>query len=173
MESRRFAFVIALGALLAACAPTRISRPPPPVALGETGFLCGQLQYTGSNSEWVPRALRDMPSDTTRTLRFAYEIEYGIDDESAFDLFNPLLILGATKSKDSMYVLGVLTLTQDGKTLKDYRETITLDKSKSVFSEGETLTEMRRQGLLRLRDLIDARLAADRATLQDAGFACN
>jgi hypothetical protein len=172
MDARRAAFVIALGALLAACAPTRMSQPPPQTALGEAGFLCGKVQYTGSNPEWVPRALRDMPSDATRTLRFEYEIEYGIDDESAFDLFNPLLILGATKSKDSMYVLGVLTLEQGGKTLKDYRETITVDKSKSVFSEGETLTEMRRQGLLRLRDLIDARLAADRVALKEAGFGC-
>ena len=172
MDCHRAARIASLCALLASCADTRISAPPPEVPLPESAFLCGKLQYTGSNPEWLPRALRDEPADTTRTLRFEYEIAYGIDDESAFDLFNPLLILGATKSKDSMYVLGVLTLTRDGKTLKDYRETITVDKSKSVFSEGETLTEMRRQGLLRLRDLIDARLATDRAALQDAGFAC-
>ncbi len=172
MDCHRAARIASLCALLAGCADTRISAPPPQAPLLENAFLCGKLQYTGSNPEWVPHALHDEPADTARTLRFEYEIAYGIDDESAFDLFNPLLILGATKSKDSMYVLGVLTLTRDGKTLKDYREAITVDKSKSVFSEGETLTEMRRQGLLRLRDLIDARLAADRVALQEAGFGC-
>ena len=118
-------------------------------------------------------ALRNVPADTQRTLRFEYEIGYGIDDESAFDLFNPFLIVGATKSKDSMYVLGLLTLERDGKTIKSYRETITLEKSKSIFSEGETLTDIRRQGLLRLRDVIDARLSADRAVLQAGGFECD
>ena len=72
-----------------------------------------------------------------------------------------------------MYVLGLLTLEHDGKTIKSYRETITLEKSKSIFSEGETLTEIRRQGLLRLRDVIDARLSADRAVLQAGGFECD
>ena len=173
MDVRKLAFTIALGVLLAACAPTQISRPPPQAPLEQTAFLCGKLQYTGSNPEWVPRALRDVPADTARTLHFEYEIGYGIDDESAFDLFNPLLIVGATKSKDSMYVLGLLTLERDGKTIKSYRETITLEKSKSIFSEGETLTEIRRQGLLRLRDVIDARLSADRAVLQAGGFECD
>lgn len=169
----RTACIVSLVALLSACASTNISAPTPRTVLSEEGFLCGRLLYTGTNPEWVPRALRDVPQDNQRTLRFDYEISYGIDDESAFDLFNPLLIVGATTSKDSLYVMGVLRFERDGKTVRDYRESITLDKSKSIFSEGETLTEIRRQGLLRLRDVLDARLETDRALLRERGFACD
>jgi len=164
--------VIAICAALAACAETRISVPSPATPAATAAFVCGKLEYAGSNREWLPRAMRDVSADTHRAIRYAYEVEYGIDDESAFDLFNPFLVFGATKSEDSMYVLGVLTLSADGKPIKEYRENITLEKAKSLFSEGETLTEIRRQGLLRLRELMDAHLVEDRTALAAAGFAC-
>lgn len=124
----------------------RISVPPPSSAAPIAPFVCGKLEYAGSNPEWLPRALRDVPSDAHRVLRFEYE--------------------------DAIYVLGVLRISKDGEHIKDYRQQITLDKAKSIFSEGETLTEMRRQGLLRLRDVMDAALQADRSALAAAGFTC-
>lgn len=172
MDIARLVGLVSIWALLTACAETRISVPPPSSAAPIAPFVCGKLEYAGSNPEWLPRALRDVPSDAHRVLRFEYELEYGIDDESAFDLFNPFLIFGATKSEDAIYVLGVLRISKDGEHIKDYRQQITLDKAKSIFSEGETLTEMRRQGLLRLRDVMDAALQADRSALAAAGFTC-
>jgi hypothetical protein len=169
---QRLALALLL-AMVQACAPTRISAPPPQSAQTAESFLCARLDYDGSNTEWLPRAINATPSDPHRLIRYRYEIGYGIDDESAFDLFNPFLILGATKSKDSMHVLGLLEIELDGARLREYREVVNLEKSKSIFSEGETLTDMRRQGLSRLRELMDSRLTADRETLTAVGFGCD
>lgn len=173
MRGAMRAGVVSICALLAACADTRISGPAAPDRFTpSSSFVCAALEYTGSNPEWVPRAIRNVPGDTQRVVRFEYDIRYGLDDEDAFTLFNPLLIVGATKSLDSIYILGRLAIAGDGKPVAEYREVLTLEKSKSLFSEGETLTEIRRQGLLRLRDVMDAHLQTDRAKLRAAGFEC-
>jgi hypothetical protein len=42
---------------------------------------------------------------------------------------------------------------------------VVLKKDKTVFSEGETLTEMRKKGLLLVRDQIDLQLVEDQQIL--------
>jgi hypothetical protein len=42
-----------------------------------------------------------------------------------------------------------------------------LDKTRTIFSEGETLSEIRKRGLLAVRDSIEAQMYADQDMLRD------
>jgi hypothetical protein len=69
------------------------------------------------------------------------------------------------KGTDAVVVAGVLEIVKDGALLKRYEKSVVLKKDKTVFSEGETLTEMRKKGLLLVRDQIDLQLVEDQQIL--------
>jgi len=86
--------------------------------------------------------------------------------EHVLTVFNPLLIAGISKSEDSVFIGGQLKIYRGNQLLRKYEETVTLSKGKTLYSEGDTLTEIRKQGLLHVRDKIDEQVYADKAFWQ-------
>jgi len=58
-------------------------------------------------------------------------------------------------------VLGQLQIKSNTGFKKILEDAVLLSKSKTLFSEGETLTDMRRKGLIHLRNRMDMMLLGD------------
>lgn len=127
--------------------------------------LLGRIEYSG-NAEYLPRMLAaDSDSGSKAVYRYSYTVSYEAPGEHPLTVFNPLLIVGMPKGTDAVVVAGVLEIVKDGTLLKRYEKSVVLKKDKTVFSEGETLTEMRKKGLLLVRDQIDLQLVEDQQIL--------
>lgn len=169
----RETFTLTIAVVLASCASTKISVDEVGDLPDEQqGFICGSLVYDQHNTNYVPLSLRDMPTSNGVSLDYKYEIKYGLEDDTAFDLFNPLLFAGMPKSQDNIYVAGRLWIRTSDGFERRYEESFVMSKAKTLFSEGETLTDIRRKGLILLRNKIDAQLIADKDLLSRKELHC-
>ncbi len=149
-------------AMLIGCAATQSSVPlPDAIPEAQQGTFCGSIAYRSTNTEYLPLSLRHVREGASAEFIYEYEVKYGVEDDTMFDLFNPALIVGAPKSKDSVFVLARLTVKTTSGFEKHYEDAISLTKSTRLFSEGDTLSEVRRKGLIGIRNKIDAMLQRD------------
>jgi len=157
--------------LLSGCTPS----PPnmvttPDIAVIPTGdfSLGGEIDYDG-NKEYLPRTVTaDASLGHPLILRYRYEVTYGRDSvPSAIPALNPLTIVGFPIGADTVVVTGKLEILKGGSVVKTYSAVCMLDKTRTAFSEGETLSEIRRRGLLAVRDSIEAQMYADQDMLRD------
>jgi len=156
------------------CAITKSSVSPiGNVSEANRSVLCGVVIYEGHNNDYLPMSIQHSPDRKNVLIHYQYEIKYGVEDDTAFDLFNPLLLFGMPKSEDNVMVLGKLEIKTDSGFEKVYEEVIVLRKSKTIFSEGETLTDIRRKGLTQLRNKIDSAISADRDLFSSHGLLCS
>ena len=170
---RAFWVIIVLGAICG-CSSTKSSINSVGVITDTSkGTLCGIVIYEGHNTGYLPLSLRDSPDRDNVQMKYQYEVEYGVEDETAFDLFNPLLVVGMAKSEDTVVILGSLELKTDSGFEKTYEEVIVLSASNTIFSEGETLTDIRRKGLIQIRNKIDLALSQDRILFTNHGILCD
>jgi hypothetical protein len=163
----RLLLVSTLCLVLAACAGTRVSESNiVAVAPEHVARLRANVDYTG-NADYLPRMVQpDAGAQKRVVIRYSHDVSYYVPGENPAQLFNPLLIAGMAKSSDKIVVTGLLEVVKDGGVVRRYQKVLVLDKDKTLFSEGETLSEMRRKGLLLVRDAIDQMLAADEDALR-------
>jgi hypothetical protein len=163
---RVMAFVVALPLGMQGCASTQVyGGDGKAVGSSIAKPLLGKIEYSG-NPEYLPRMLSaDTGIENKVIFRYSYTVSYEAPNEHPLTVFNPLLMLGMSKATDTVVVIGVLDIVKEGTLLKHYEKSLVLKKDKTVFSEGETLTDMRRKGLMLVRDHIDSQLVQDRAML--------
>jgi len=152
--------------LLSGCA-TNVIITPDVAAIAAGDFsLSGTIDYDG-NKEYLPRTVSaDASSVRTLTLRYRYEVTYGRDAvPQVLPLFNPLTIVGFPIGADTVVVTGKLEILGGSSTVKTYSAVCMLDKHRTIFSEGETMSEIRKRGLLAVRDNIESQMYADRDLL--------
>lgn len=158
--------------LTASCAGTKVSEPvPDAIDLKGVMQLPGSVNYTG-NPLYLPRMLDPKGTSTADGIvfRYTHNVTYDVPVENAAQLFNPFLILGVPKSGDTIVVRGTLELLKKSEVIKRYDKTLVLSKSKNVYSDGDTLTEMRKQGLIQVRDHIDSALIADQEQIRNGSI---
>jgi hypothetical protein len=126
----------------------------------------GKIVYEG-NKEYLPRVLVDeLASNLKLTLQYTYDVIYGKHDvPSAVALFNPLTIAGFPTGENTTTVIGKLDVMKGGEVIKSYKAICILKKTQNLFSE-ETFTELRRQGLLGVRNNIEIQIYLDRDYLE-------
>ena len=151
-----------LMATIYGCAATKSSvELSQPISADGAGTFCGQVVYSHHNADYLPLSIRNLPSRTNVQFSYQLEVKYGIEDDTGWDLFNPFLIVGVPKSADDVLVLGQLQIKSNTGFKKILEDAVLLSKSKTLFSEGETLTDMRRKGLIHLRNRMDMMLLGD------------
>jgi hypothetical protein len=142
----------------------------PDIAVIPTGdfSLGGEIDYDG-NKEYLPRTVTaDASLGHPLILRYRYEVTYGRDAvPPVITANNPLTIVGFPIGADTVVVIGKLEILKGGAVVKTYSAVCMLDKTRTIFSEGETLSEIRKRGLLAVRDSIEAQMYADRDMLRD------
>lgn len=158
-----YALLLFLGPI--SCATTQYSdgtsAGSAPTVATESGLaIPATVQYEG-NPDYLPRSLTRSADEQPITAVYVYQVIYNSEKEHPLTVFNPLLIAGMSKSEDAVIILAQLEFFKGQVSLKKYEKAVTLSKNKTLFSEGDTLTEMRRNGLLHVRDSIDQQVYAD------------
>lgn len=152
---------------LAACetqvtlTPTVGTQAPP------TCVIAAPLSYDGQPA-YLPQAISAQPAaDHATVLRYSYDAQYNAKQQAtALQPLNPLLIVGFPTGSNAITVSGLLEVLRDGKPVRAYASACALKRASTVFSEGETLTAMRRRALLLVRDNISAQVCHDQQGLR-------
>jgi hypothetical protein len=126
--------------------------------------IIGKVKNYEGNREYLPRTLDDNPnSNSPIYFQYVYHVIYGKDSaHQAVYFFNPLSIVGFPIGEDTLVVEGRLTVFVENGFVKEYQATCGFQKVRSLFSEGETFSELRKKGLLIIRDNIETQMCLDR-----------
>lgn len=153
--------------LTAGCATTVSITPT--LSAKDTGAceIRAPVRYDGK-AEYLPGALTvDQTASERPVFHYAYEAQYGLKEiPPGIMLVNPLTLFGFPTGSDNVVVTGYLDLVRDQTTLRSYAAAAAMKRTGTVFSEGETFTEMRRRGLLLVRENISRQLCKDQAAIE-------
>lgn len=148
---------------LLSCATKMVIAPEVPHVAIADFCIKGKIAYDG-NKEYLPRTIiDDSVSDFVLTLQYTYNVAYGRDNiPQALPLFNPLTIVGFPIGENTLVVTGKLDILKGKEVIKSYTATCGLEKTRSIFSEGDTFSEIRKKGLISVRDNIEAQMYQDK-----------
>jgi hypothetical protein len=104
----------------------------------------------------------DGPADAV--LRYRHDERYGLGQVPVgAQLVNPLNFVGFPTGSNNLSVTGRLEVIRGGSVVRAFEAVAAIERSGSMFSEGETFTAMRRRGLMLVKDNISAQVCADLA----------
>jgi len=138
---------------------------------------CREFQLSGTihykkNIQYLPRTIKsDNVIDENHFLDFSYEyqVTYGRDylfnSGEIVPLFNPLTLIGAPIGEDDVCIIGKLDILQESEVVKSYKSVCLLEKTRNLFHQGETFSEMRKKGLISVRDNIEKQMCQDKSFL--------
>lgn len=139
--------------------PAIDTPPPPDLRIG------GKIVYDG-NREYLPRIIADEPGSGL-VFTYSYNVAYWKSETpEAIPLFNPLTTFGFPIGENALIIQGKLDVQGERGINKSYVAMCRFKKTRSLFYEGDTFTEMRKQGLLAVRDSIEGQLCKDRDSLR-------
>jgi hypothetical protein len=160
-----FLVIILSSIFLAGCGASMMVIPEVKPVDNLAGFnIQGKIVYDPHyNKDYLPRTLTNNTApDAPITLQYEYTIAYGKRDVPALiALYNPLTILGFPIGDSTMIVVGKLDVLKEKEMVKSYTATCTFEKTRNLFSEGETSSELRKQGLVAVRNNIEAQMFHD------------
>ncbi len=124
--------------------------------------LLGHVSYDG-NRDYLPALLvENASSPADSVLRYVHEERYGLKElPPGVQLVNPLNIVGFPTGSSSLSITGRLDVMRGGSVVRSFAAVAAMERSGSMFTEGESLTAMRRRGLLLVKDNISAQVCAD------------
>lgn len=130
-------------------------------------LIKGPIQYDG-NRLYLPRTISEGdPSEYG--LRFRYTTSE-TQDRSSWDviaLLNPLSILGFPTGRRNSTVTGNLEILKDTELAKSYQATCLQEAYRGIYYGG-SFSDLRRTGLVAVRDSIEAQMSQDRELLEKA-----
>jgi hypothetical protein len=129
--------------------------------------VAAPLSYEGK-PDYVPQVISSEPTAGSATiLRYTYNTEYDAKQKiSPLQPLNPLLIVGFPTGSNAIKISGLLEVVQDGQPVRTYAAACALTRSSTIFSEGETMSALRRRGLLLVRDNISVQVCEDQQRLR-------
>lgn len=156
-----FACVTLAGCATSITVTPQLGEKPTPICQ-----IHAAVQYDGK-PDYLPAALiADPAAPGQLTFRYTYNAQYGLKETEPFlAAVNPLTLLGFPVGSDNVVVTGRVEVVRGDSTLRSYAAAAAMKRSSTVFSEGETFTEMRRRGLVLVRDNLSSQLCHDQALL--------
>jgi hypothetical protein len=167
MNAHRLYLLIGIFSILLHGCATTMEIKPQVAQIEKTDFrIKGKIIYEG-NKEYLPRVLVDQPiSDNQLVFKYMYKAIYGKHDvPDLVALYNPLTIVGFPTGENTLTILGKLDVLKGEEVIKSYTATCILEKTRSLFSEG-TFTEMRKKGLIAVRNNIEIQMYLDKDYLE-------
>jgi len=148
------------------CTAKMVVTPQMTLIENKDFHLTGKVIYDG-NLEYLPRTITDDSSpDSILIFQYTYNVAYGRDNiPQLLPLYNPLSIVGFPIGEDTLAVVGKLDILKRKEVIKSYSSTCGLEKMRSLFSEGESFSELRKKGLIAVRDNIELQMYEDRNSL--------
>lgn len=154
--------------LLCGCA-TKITVTPKIVPSRNIEVLTrGTIIYEG-NREYLPRTISEgLSSGNALTLRYSYEETQQRDNTpEIIKLFNPLVLFGFPTGDRYLTVVGKLEILKGTTVVKSYSALCSLDVTRSLYSEGDSFSELHRKGLTAVRDSIETQMIQDKGLLEN------
>jgi hypothetical protein len=174
-QSRAFECLVAarcgsmafLALLLGACATTVEVTPKLGEPTSQNCEIHAMIRYEGI-ADYLPTVLlrESTVSQADITLRYGFHVTY--DSQPLPDvatMVNPLAMFGFPTGHDYISVLGTLDFVQADATVRTYGAAAALRRTGTIFGEGDSFTDLRRRGLLLVRDNISAQLCRDQRAL--------
>jgi len=127
----------------------------------------GLVRYQGK-PEYLPSALvPDQAPPSQIAFEYSHAVQYGLKETDPLVTFvNPLTLFGFPTGADNLIVTGRVDLVRGDATIRSYAAAAAMKHSGNVFSEGETFTDMRRRGLLLVRDNLTSQLCKDQSVIE-------
>lgn len=127
----------------------------------------GKVIYEGKR-EYLPRTITESSTtDVGLTFHYSYqEVQKRGDSREVVALFNPLTIVGFPTGGTSSTILGKLDVLSGGSLLKSYTATCSFEVTRTIFSDGESFSELRRKGLMAVRDNIEIQMYQDKEFME-------
>ena len=150
--------------VLAGCATEMHVRPEVgPMPAGAVS-ISANVVFDG-NKDYLPRNLQqDNSNPAGVTVYYRYEVAYGTKDLGAAALYDPFTIFGLPTGKDILTIYAELRIQRGSQILKAYQSACQVVQRSNLWT-NRTQTELRRDGLLAVRDNIESQLAQDREYL--------
>lgn len=128
--------------------------------------LKGNVIYDG-NAEYLPGTITNDPvPEAVLTFQYTYNVVYGRDNmPQLLPLWSPLTGLGFPIGEDTLVVIGKLDVLKGREVIKSYSSTCGFEKTRSLFFEGKSFSELRKNGLIAVRDNIEVQMYQDRNSL--------
>lgn len=155
-----------LGLSAIGCSPTLVVQPDVAKVEKSDFVIEGRLRYEG-NREYLPRTIAETASgESALDIEYSYDVSYGARNSAReiAALFNPLTILGFPIDEDSVLVVGELKIIGKNENTRTYSAKSGVRSARGLFAGG-TLSELRRSGLIAVRNNLEAQLARDREAL--------
>ena len=130
-------------------------------------LIKGPIEYDG-NRLYLPRTISEGdPSEYGLRIRYTTS---ETQDRSSWDiiaLFNPFSVLGFPTGRRNSIVTGNLEILKDTEVVKSYTATCLQEAHRGIYY-GESFSDLRRTGLVAVRDNIEAQMSRDRELLEKA-----
>jgi hypothetical protein len=151
---------------LTGCQTTVTVTPQVAAKNPSTCQIHAAVRYDGK-PDYLPAALVPDPGVAgPASFRYSFEAQYGLKEiPPLLSFVNPLVLVGFPTGSDNVVVTGRVDMIRGDATVRSYGAAAAMKRSGTVFSEGETFTEMRRRGLLLVRDNLSGQLCNDQAEL--------
>jgi len=147
-----------LALLVAGCATEMHVRPEVgPIPAGAVS-ISANVVFDG-NRDYLPRNLQQNTSNPAGiTVYYRYEAAYGTKDLGAAALYDPFTIFGLPTGKDIPTIYAELRIQRGPQILKACQSACQVVQRSNLWT-NLTQTELRRDGLLAVRDNIESQLA--------------
>ena len=153
-------------AALAGCATSVVVTPQPADKQIPACQIHALVRYEGK-ADYLPAALIADPGAAGQVaFRYTYDAQYGLKETNPFlVMVNPLTFVGFPTGSDNLVITGRVDVVRGDEAVRSYAAVAAMKRSSTVFYEGESFTDMRRRGLLLVRDNLSAQLCHDRPLL--------
>lgn len=160
----RVAAGVCLALLLAGCATEVHIKPDVGPKPAGAVSVSSNIVFEG-NRDYLPRNLRQATDNPAGiTVYYRYDVAYGTKNLGAAALFDPITIFGLPTGKDILTIVAELRIQRGSRLLKAYQSACQIVERSNLWT-NRTQTELRREGLLAVRDNIESQLALDREYL--------
>ncbi|MBI5577084.1 MAG: hypothetical protein HY896_12070 [Deltaproteobacteria bacterium] len=169
-ESRRYAglTIVFLIVVLCGCGTKMVVIPQVESTAKADFRILGKIEYEG-RPDYLPATVAgDNTADARLVIKYTYNSAYGDDSiNQAVALFNPLTGIGFPIGGNTFIVGGTLEVIVGQKVVKSYTSTCAFEVTRNLFYEGDTYTELRREGLMQIKKNIETQMYLDRKFLTE------
>ncbi len=161
----KYLFLCSAFIFIVSCTPVMNVRPQF-VKMGNVlSVINGKIHYDG-NKEYMPRTVsNDTSSVSSIIIKYQYLVDYGNNNIHFANLFNPLLCVGFPTGQDTLVVAGKIDIIKNNEVARSYSALCAFEKTRNLFYHGPSFSELRKTGLLNVRDNIEAQMYKDKEAL--------
>jgi hypothetical protein len=147
------------------CAMTVNVKPDVPA--GQADFILhGKVNYDG-NWSYFPRTISNQVTDDDNcnlSFEYAYNVLYGgtTVNQDIVTAFIPTTLIGTPTGASDVQVRAKLDVLDGSKLIKSYVSTCNILAPRGLFIGGNDLTEVRRRGLMAVKENIESQIVQDK-----------